>query len=49
MEAILDTINTTVGVRYIVLTYGRSKEFKTRKGAEKYMKDNGYTQVDRLD
>lgn len=49
MKAILDTINTTAGQRYVVVTYSRSKMFKTLKGAEKFMAENGYTKVDNLD
>lgn len=49
MKATLDTINTTVGIRYIVMTYSTSREFKTMKGAERYMRENGYQRVMNLD
>lgn len=37
-EYIIHVINTTVGKRYLVVTYSKSKEFKTEKGARNYIK-----------
>lgn len=48
MKAILESINTTAGERFVVVTYSKSKSFKTLKGAERYMRANGYTKVETL-
>lgn len=49
MKATLNTINTTAGKRFVVVTFSRSKSFKTLKGAEAWMLNNGYTRVNKLD
>jgi len=40
-------INTTSGVRYLIVTSSRSKEFKTLKGAEKWATKNDYKIIER--
>lgn len=38
-------INTTVGEKFLVVTACRSKEFKTEKGAIKWITNNQYKLV----
>lgn len=48
-KCILRKINTTVGERYLIVTYSRSKEFKTKNGALKFITNNNYQIVENLD
>lgn len=45
---VLDKINTTSGERWLVVTYSKSKTFKTFKGAKKWIINNNYKVVKRL-
>ena len=45
----LTKINTTIGEKYLIVTNCRSKEFKTEKGALKFITSNGYKIVKNLD
>lgn len=46
-ECKLGKINTTCGIRYLILTSSKSKEFKTLKGAERWVKRNEYKIIER--
>lgn len=43
----LSLINTTAGIRYLIVTSSKSKEFKTLKGAENWANKNNYKIVER--
>jgi len=43
----LSLINTTSGVRYLIVTSSKSKEFKTLKGAENWAYKNNYKIIER--
>ena len=47
-KATLTKINTTIGEKYLVVTNCKSKEFKTEKGAIKYLVADNYTIVSKL-
>ena len=47
-KCILSKINTTIGERYLIVTYSKSKEFKTEKNALKFIANNNYQIVDEL-
>lgn len=42
-ECTINKINTTVGIKYLAVTLSKSKEFKTQKGAERWVRKNGYS------
>ena len=42
----LSLINTTCGMRYLIVTCSKSKEFKTLKGAENWANKNNYKNND---
>ncbi len=43
----LSLINTTCGMRYLIVTCSKSKEFKTLKGAENWANKNNYKIIER--
>lgn len=45
----LGEIQTTCGKRWLVVTYTKSKEFKTLKGARNWIEKNKYKVVKKLD
>lgn len=45
--ATISLINTTVGKRYLAVSYSKSKEFKTLNGALKFLSKLGY-EVDNI-
>lgn len=44
----LNEINTTDGKKWLVVTYSRSKDFKTLQGAKKWIEKNNYRIVKKL-
>lgn len=46
---LLDKINTTNGEKWLVVTYTKSKEFKTLNGAKNWIEKNNYKVVKKLD
>lgn len=46
---LLDWINTSIGKKWLVVTYTISKEFKILKGAENWIEKNNYKVVKKLD
>lgn len=45
----LGEIQTTCGKRWLVVTYSKSKEFKTLAGAKRWIEKNNYRIVKKLD
>lgn len=46
-ECKISKINTTCGVRYLIVTSSKSKEFKTLKGAKRWAERNEYRIIER--
>lgn len=45
----LGKINTTCGEKWLIVTYSKSKEFKTLKGAKNWIEKNNYKIVKSLE